>query len=160
MKLEEQSTGEINLGLGFSSSEGGLVNAGITERNFLGKGQDIRAKFILSQRTQNFDLGFTEPYFLDKDISAGIDLFKSERDNTDESSFTSKRLGVGLRLGYEINEQWNQSLRYLVRRDQITEVASDGSVFIRQQDGDTVTSLVGQDIVPVSYTHLTLPTKA
>ena len=147
VKVEEQSTGEINLGLGFSSTEGGLVNAGITERNFLGKGQDVRAKFTLSQRTQNFDLGFTEPYFLNKDLSAGIDLFKSESDNTDESSFTSNRLGIGLRLGYEINEQWSQSLRYLVRRDQITEVASDGSVFIRQQDGDTVTSLVGQDIV-------------
>ncbi|MFL2542384.1 MAG: outer membrane protein assembly factor BamA [Candidatus Latescibacterota bacterium] len=147
VKLEEQSTGEINLGLGFSTTDGGLVSAGITERNFLGKGQNVRAKFSLSQRTQNFDLGFTEPYFLNKDLSAGIDLFKSEKDNTDESSFTSKRLGIGLHLGYEINEQWSQSLRYLVRRDQITEVASDGSVFIRQQDGDTVTSLVGQDIV-------------
>ncbi len=147
VKLEEQSTGEINLGLGFSSTEGGLVNAGITERNFLGKGQDVRAKFTLSQRTQNFDLGFTEPYFLDKDISAGVDLFNSERDNTDESSFTSKRLGLGLRLGYEINEQWSQTLRYLIRQDEITEVSSDGSVFIRQQDGDTVTSLIGQDIV-------------
>ena len=84
--LEEQSTGEISFGLGFSSTEGGLVDAGITERNFLGRGQDVRAKFTLSQRTQNFDFGFTEPYFLDKNLSAGIDLFKTERDNSDESN--------------------------------------------------------------------------
>ncbi len=87
--LEEQSTGELSLGIGFSTTEGGLLNAGITERNFLGRGQDLRADFTLSQRTQNFDVGFTEPYFLDKDVSAGIDLFRTERDNTDESSFTS-----------------------------------------------------------------------
>jgi len=147
VELEEQSTGEISFGLGFSSTEGGLVDAGITERNFLGKGQDVRAKFTLSQRTQNFDLGFTEPYFLDKNLSAGVDLFKLERDNSDESSFTSKRLGVGFRLGYEINEQWSQTLRYLVRRDEITDVSSDAAAFIRQQDGDTITSLVGQDLV-------------
>ena len=145
--LEEQSTGEINFGLGFSSTEGGLVDAGITERNFLGRGQDVRAKFTLSQRTQNFDFGFTEPYFLDKNLSAGIDLFKTARDNSDESSFTSKRLGAGVRFGYEINEQWSQTLRYLVRRDEIADVSNDAAAFIRAQDGESITSLIGQDIV-------------
>lgn len=145
--LEEQSTGELSLGIGFSTTEGGLLNAGITERNFLGRGQDLRADFTLSQRTQNFDVGFTEPYFLDKDVSAGIDLFRTERDNTDESSFTSKRFGFGLRLGYEINEEWSQGLRYLLRRDEIDEVDSDASLFIRQQEGKATTSLIGQDLI-------------
>jgi len=145
--LEEQSTGELSLGIGFSTTEGGLLNAGITERNFLGRGQDLRADFTLSQRTQNFDVGFTEPYFLDKDVSAGIDLFRTERDNSDESSFTSKRFGFGLRLGYEINEEWSQGLRYLLRRDEIDDVDSDASLFIRQQEGKATTSLVGQDLI-------------
>ena len=144
--VEEQSTGEVNLGFGFSTSEGGLFDAGITERNFLGRGQNIRAKFTLSQRSQNFDLGFTEPYFLDKDISAGVDLFKQERDNSDESSFTSKRIGVRFRLGYEINEEWRQHLRYVVRRDEIVEVDDDASFFIRQQEGKSTTSMIGQDL--------------
>jgi outer membrane protein insertion porin family len=120
--LEEQSTGELNLGFGFSTSEGGLIDAGITERNFLGRGQDIRAKFTLSQRSQNFDLGFSDPYFLDRNMMGGVDLFKIERDNSEESSFTSKRAGVGLRLGYEINEKWRQTLRYVIRRDEIVDV--------------------------------------
>ena len=144
--VEEQSTGEVNLGLGFSTSEGGLLDAGITERNFLGRGQHIRAKFTLSQRSQNFDVSFTEPYFLDKDVSAGVDLFKQERDNSDESSFTSKRIGVGFRLGYEINEEWRQHLRYLVRSDEIVEVDDDASFFIRQQEGKSTTSMIGQDL--------------
>lgn len=144
--LEEQSTGELNLGFGFSTTEGGLIDVGITERNFLGRGQDLRAKFTLSQRSQNFDVGFTEPYFLDKNISAGVDLFKTERDNSDESSFTSKRMGVGLRIGYEINEKWRQTLRYVVRRDEIADVDTDASSFIRDQEGKTTTSLIGQDL--------------
>ena len=144
--LQEQSTGEVSLGFGFSTAEGGLVDAGITERNFLGRGQKIKAKFTLSQRSQNVDLGFTEPYFFDRDISAGVDLFKQERDNSDESSFTSKRLGVGFRLGYEINEEWRQRLRYIVRKDEIAEVDDGASFFIRQQEGKSTTSMIGQDL--------------
>ena len=146
LDLEEQSTGELNLGFGFSTTEGALIDAGITERNFLGRGQDVRAKFTLSQRSQNFDLGFTEPYFLRKNISAGVDLFKTERDNTDESSFTGRRTGAGLRLGYEINEEWRQTLRYVLRRDEISDVDTDASFFIRNQEGKSTTSLIGQDL--------------
>ena len=144
--VEEQSTGELSLGLGFSTTEGGLLDIGLKERNFLGRGQDVRVGFALSQRSQNFDLGFTEPYFLDKDISAGVDLFRTARDNTDESSFKSKRLGTGVRLGYEITEYWSQRLRYLVRQDEVEDVDGDASVFIRLQEGKAITSMIGQDL--------------
>ena len=146
LDLEEQSTGEISFGLGFSTTDGGLIDAGISERNFLGRGQDLKAKFSLSQRSQNFDVGFTEPYFLDKDVSAGLDLFKRLRDNSDESSFTSEQIGIGFRLGYEINEDWTQRLRYILRYDEISDVDDSASFFIRQQEGDAITSLVGQDL--------------
>lgn len=144
--VEEQSTGEISFGLGFSSSDGGLIDAGLTERNFLGRGQKVKAKFTLSQRSQNYDLGFTEPYFFDKDMSAGIDLFKTRSDNSDQSSFTSNRIGFGVRVGYEINEDWHQRIRYNLRRDEISEVDSTASLFVRQQEGKSTTSLVGQDL--------------
>ena len=144
--VEEQSTGEISFGLGFSSSDGGLIDAGLTERNFLGRGQKLKAKFTLSQRSQNYDLGFTEPYFFDKDMSAGLDLFKTQSDNSDQSSFTSNRIGFGVRVGYEINEDWHQRIRYNLRRDEISEVDSTASSFVKQQEGKSTTSLVGQDL--------------
>ena len=146
LDVEEQSTGEISLGFGFSTTEGGLVDIGLKERNFLGRGQDVRASFTISQRTQNFDVGFTEPYFLDKDISAGIDLFRTQRDNSDESSFTSERVGFGLRAQYEINESWSQRFRYLLRNEEIEDIDSDASRFIRDQEGGELTSLIGQDL--------------
>ncbi len=50
-------------------------------------------------------------------------------------------------MGYEINEEWSQGLRYLLRRDEIDEVDSDASLFIRQQEGKATTSLIGQDLI-------------
>ena len=47
----------------------------IRERNFLGRGQDLRIGTVLSLRSQQVDLSFTEPYFLDRNIAAGFDLF-------------------------------------------------------------------------------------
>ncbi len=42
VEVEEQSTGELSFGLGFSSSDGPLIDASIGEKNFLGRGDDVR----------------------------------------------------------------------------------------------------------------------
>src|SRR5437763_12427668 len=75
-EIEEQSTGELSLGLGFSTSDGPLADVNVRERNFLGRGQDVRIGTVVSFRSQQVDLSFTEPYFLDKNIAAGIDIFE------------------------------------------------------------------------------------
>src|SRR5262249_56999774 len=74
-EVEEQSTGELSLGLGFSTTDGPLADVNIRERNFLGRGQDLRIGAVVSLRSQQVDLSFTEPYFLDRSIAAGFDLF-------------------------------------------------------------------------------------
>ena len=75
-EVEEQSTGELTLGLGFSTTDGPLADVNVRERNFLGRGQDFRIGAVVSLRSQQVDLSFTEPYFLDKNIAAGIDIFE------------------------------------------------------------------------------------
>ncbi|MBE9556552.1 MAG: outer membrane protein assembly factor BamA [Proteobacteria bacterium] len=144
--VAEQSTGELGLGAGYSTAEGVLANLQMRERNLLGKGQDLRATISVSKIRQQFDLGFTEPYFLDRNLKAGIDLFHSASDNQ-YSSFSSTRTGGGLRLGYEINERWSQRLRYTIKQDVIENVPVTASLAIRQQEGTTLTSLVGQDLM-------------
>jgi len=144
--VQEQSTGEITLGAGFSTSDGPLGDVSIRERNLLGKGQDLRLSFTLAAKRQNFDLGFTEPYFLDRDIRAGFDAFHTQRDNDSQSSFKSRATGMGLRFGYSITDDVTQRLRYTLRRDRVRDVDSDASVFIREEEGSNVTSLIGQDL--------------
>jgi outer membrane protein insertion porin family len=146
VEVEEQSTGELSIGAGFSTQDGPLGDISIRERNLLGKGQDLRARFRLSSNTSEFDVSFTEPYFLDKNLSAGVDLFHITRDVQEESSFDQRSFGGGVRIGYEIIDGLRQIWRYTLRQDQIREVGDDASRFIQDQEGDTITSMVGQTI--------------
>lgn len=144
--VEEQSTGELSIGAGYSTSIGALAEFSVRERNLLGKGQDLRLATTLAQSRQSVDLSFTEPYFLDKPLSGGFDLFHTLRDNQDESSFDSKETGFGLRTGYEINEDWGQSLRYRFARESVENVDDSASLFVRQQEGTEYVSSIGQTL--------------
>jgi outer membrane protein insertion porin family len=157
--VAEQSTGELSIGAGFSTSDGPLADLRIRERNLLGKGQELElASTIAGQRTE-FDLSFTEPYFLDRDFSAGFDLFHITRDLQDESSFDQRRTGGTLRLGYPLSEKWRQSLHYNLERNEITDVKDDASLFIREQEGERMTSAVGQRLTYDDRDSTLLPTE-
>lgn len=142
--VAEKSTGELSVGAGFSSQNGPLVDLSIRERNLLGKGQDLRASVTLAAEQQNFDVGFTEPYFLDKELSFGVDGFHSASSNVSEFEFIST--GARVRLGYVLAEDLRHSVRYTFRRDEVTDVENDASVFIQAEEGADFVSVVGQDI--------------
>ncbi|MCG8543699.1 MAG: outer membrane protein assembly factor BamA [Alphaproteobacteria bacterium] len=144
--VQEQPTGELSLGAGFSTRDGVVGEIGIRERNLLGRGQDLKFRVRLSQRTQQFDVGFTEPYFLDRNMSAGVDVFNVRSDRDDESSFREDKVGGRLRLGYEINEQWSHAVRYTGELVDITDVDTDASEIVRNESGKQVGSIVGQTL--------------
>ena len=143
-KVVERSTGELSFGAGYSTQDGVLGDVTLTERNLLGRGQDLRANFTISQRRQLIDFSFTEPYFLDRDLAAGIDLFRSQTDFQRESSYDETSTGGTLRLGYPLTENLRHSVRYTLRADQIDNVDEDASVFIKEEEGEYTTSLIGQ----------------
>ena len=143
-KVVERSTGELSFGAGFSTEDGVLGDIRMSERNFLGRGQDLRANLTVSQRRQQIDISFTEPYFLDRDLAAGFDLFSSQTDFQRESSYDESSLGGTLRLGYPLTENLRHALRYTLRDDEIHNVDNDASVFIKDEEGARTTSLVGQ----------------
>lgn len=142
--VSEKSTGELSVGAGFSTSDGPLADFKIRERNFLGKGQQVDFSTTISGDRTEFDTSFTEPYFLDRDLSAGVDAFHVTRDFQSESSYDQRRTGGGLRLGYPLSEKWRQSLRYQIENNDIRNVRSDASRYIRDQEGTRVTSAVSQ----------------
>jgi outer membrane protein insertion porin family len=142
--LEEQSTGEFSVGVGFSTTDGPLADISIRERNLLGRGQDLRLGFTIAQRVQQLDFSFTEPYFLERNMAAGIDLFELTRNQQSTSQFDQNSIGGSLRLGYQITEPLRQTLKYTLRRDQITNIASTASLFIQEEKGTRNTSSVGQ----------------
>src|SRR5260221_1837156 len=150
VEAEEQSTGELSLGVGFSTTDGPLADVSVRERNFLGRGQDLRVSTVLSFRSQQVDISFTEPYFLDKNIAAGIDLFEVKTSPTSNffsgvtPAYVQFSYGGALRAGYQISENLRQTWKYTARSDDITNVQSNSSLFIQLQAGTHVTSAVGQ----------------
>jgi outer membrane protein insertion porin family len=147
VEVQERSTGEISFGVGFSTADGALADVSLRERNLLGRGQDLKLGFTISQRRQEVDLSFTEPYFLDKNLSAGFDVFHITRDFQRESRFDQKNVGFTLRTGYQITEPLRQTLRYTLRDDTIENVSPDASRLIREQQGSTLSSIVGQELL-------------
>ena len=144
VEVSEQSTGELTIGAGVSSADGLLADISIRERNLLGRGQNLRLGFAVSARRQELDLSFTEPYFLERDLAAGFDLFRRDRDITDQGTFDEDSIGGTLRAGYPIADRLRQQIRYTVRRDKIENVAASASRFIRDQEGSRLTSSIGQ----------------
>lgn len=145
--VAEQATGELSIGAGFSTEDGPLADFGIRERNLLGRGQELGLSFTISGEATEFDLSFTEPFFLDQDLAAGFDIFHVVRDNQDESSYDEQNTGIGLRLNYPLSENLRQRVTYRLARREIENVDEDESIYIRRQEGRTLTSSIGHEII-------------
>lgn len=144
VSVTEKSTGELSIGAGFSTNDGPLADLRIRERNLLGKGQDLLFSTTIAGSRTQFDASFTEPHFLDRDLSAGVDAFHITQDLQDESSFDQRRTGGALRVGYPLSQKWRQGWKYRLERNEITDVDGDASRFIRDQEGTRTTSAIGQ----------------
>ena len=145
-EVEEQSTGELQFGIGFSSASGALFDVGVSQRNLLGRGQDLRFNFSLAQQQTQIQISFTEPYFLGRRILAGGDLFAQEQDYQDQAGYTSKSVGGTARLGFNYNEYLVQRFSYNLTWTKLTGISAFSSPYIREQEGSTVTSQVSQSI--------------
>ncbi len=141
--VTEKSTGELSFGVGYSTTDSVLGDVSVRERNLLGRGQDLRVGFTLSARRQQADLSFTEPYFLDRELAAGFDLQRRRSDYTRRSGYTQTTTMGALRAGFPITEYLSETTFYRLRHDEIDDVESNQSRFIKQEEGGTVTSSVG-----------------
>ena len=113
--VEEEATGEVTFGGGYSTNDGPSGQIGIRERNLLGRGQDLSLEFVLSGVSQNIDLRFTEPYFLNRDFAAGFDIFRRVREFRN-SNFDREDLGFSLRGSYPVSEYLRHLVSYTLAR--------------------------------------------
>ena len=146
VKVVEQPSGELSFGAGYSTSEGIIGDIAITERNLMGKGQYVRLGFSGSLDRAQVDFSFTEPYFLDRNMSAGFDLFHKEVNLTDESSFSQRDTGGNLRLGFPIADNTQMGLRYRYVQQEIFDVSSNASLAVKEAEGVSSVSSVGYTV--------------
>ncbi len=111
--VTEKSTGEFSIGAGYSTgstaTSGFQLEGGITERNFLGRGQAIRLAVSGGLNARDYSISFTEPYFLGRRISAGFDIYRQTRNYT---NYNSRVTGGTVRLGLPITENLSTQFAY------------------------------------------------
>ena len=123
--VEEKSTGELQLSAGYSSLERFIIQANITQRNFRGKGQELRAGVNYSTYSKSIELGFTEPYLFDKNVAVGVDLFRRDYNAFNfvgaqrQTTYSQTSTGFQVRAGVPLTEYWSLSGRYGLSYDQV-----------------------------------------
>ncbi len=126
LDVEEKATGQLQFSAGYSSLEKFLVSLAVQQTNFRGMGQTLDAGVSWSRYSKSISAGFTEPYFLDKQILLGGQIYRR-----DYSSFnyiggnrntTYKQLstGGGIRLGFPLTEFMTYGTRYSLVQDQVS----------------------------------------
>lgn len=154
--VQEQSTGSLSLSAGFSTLDNAVAGIQLSERNFLGRGLQLSTSLSISKRRQLIDFRYTDPYFLDRNLVGGFDLFGSETNYQNESSFNSRSQGFGLRFGFPLSEKARFLARYQFRFDEIFDVRYQScsiappntpcvSPVIAAAEGEKYRSIIGYD---------------
>ena len=130
INVEEQSTGDFSIGVGYSSLDKSTVSLGINERNFLGSGRGLKFSTSLSESRSDYRLGLTEPYFLDRDLRGSAEIFNQKLEN---STLTTKSTGVNLGAAFDAADGYYHRIGY--------ELSSADST----QSSTTATSLTGEE---------------
>lgn len=119
ISVKERQTGQISLGAGYSTATNGFFQASIAQNNFRGLGQNLNLNVSWSEIQKTYNLGFTEPYFLDSKWTAGADIYRAQ--NGLISSFSSERYGGDVRVGYPIFEY---TRLFMTLRHEVTKISN------------------------------------
>ena len=155
--VQETSTGELSFGGGYSSQVGGLLNIGVSERNFMGKGQRISLVSKFSEREADYTFSFSEPYFLNRDLYASTNLYNNKIDYK-ESSYELSRQGFNLSGNFTLDEFIRQSLRYSLEVRDLNP-RSGASASIISEKGETVLSELSTSINIDTTDNRNMPTE-
>ena len=118
--VEEQSTGEISFGAGYSTTDGVLGDVSVSERNLLGRGQYVKLGVQIGKSQKGVNFSFTEPYFLDRRVSAGFDLYQSVLSQTYYRPYKEETVGGAIRFGLPITEDFTVGVSWSLFNRKIT----------------------------------------
>jgi outer membrane protein insertion porin family len=117
--VEEQSTGELGFGVGYSTAEGVIGDLSLVERNFLGRGQMVKASIQVGESQRGYSLSFTEPYFLGRRIQAGFDIYTTHYEDTYFRSYQEDSTGLTLRAGFPVTDSFTFGVSYSIYQQDV-----------------------------------------
>jgi len=128
--VEEQPTGSLNLGGAYSVEDGFGLSIGLTENNFLGRGQRLSFNISTAQESEEYIFGFTEPHLLGRDLTFSFDLGVSETDSS-FSEYDTDRAFFIPSLAFKTGDNTILQVRYTWDRDEMISRGND-------DNGDTL----------------------
>ncbi len=108
VSVTEKSTGSVQLGAGFSSTEGLVLSGSVSQANVFGTGNRVAVQINTGSVNTVYSLSFTNPYYTLDGISLGYDLYQRDIDATEidgVGDYKSSTLGAGVRFGLPVNER-------------------------------------------------------
>ncbi len=154
--VTERSVGSFNFGGGYSSLDNFFITGGITYPNVFGLAHKIDFSASFSGTSQTFNLKYTVPRFLDSPYLVGLDAYKTKREYT---SYDSKSIGGGLRLGRKITDRIFGTVRYEYKKVDIADVEENASTIIKEAEGESITSSASLSLRYSNINNVLLPTK-
>jgi outer membrane protein insertion porin family len=140
VNVKERSTGTFSVGAGYSSVDGVVGQGSVTQENFLGRGLKLNFAASLGGQSTTYQIGLTDPYFLDKNLTLGFELYKTDREWDD---FSRKAIGGALKLGLPVFDDYSRALFvYRLENKEIYDVSEWADQDIKDEEGkSTVSSL-------------------
>lgn len=143
IEVKEKRTGELTLGIGYSTIDRVTGNVGIRENNLFGTGQELGINLQKSYWRQNVDINYTKPYFFDTNLSAGIDLYKYEVLGRNALVYDQNSVGTVFRGSYAVTEFLNHQIRYSINKTQIGNIDNGNIVNGASIQGNFLSSSFG-----------------
>jgi len=145
-EVEETTTGSVSVGASFSTNSGLGLQFGFSERNFLGRGQQLEFNILGTADTLNYNIGFVEPAFLSRDVALGLDFAFRE---TDEDTNTEFETAIGVfrpSLEFPTGENGRLNLFYNARYEDLSDFNGASDILQAETDeGALWTSALGYE---------------
>ena len=143
INVEEQSTGDFSIGVGYSSLDKSTVSLGINERNFLGSGRGLKLSSSLSESRSDYRLGLSEPYFLDRDLHGSAEIFNERLEN---STLTTKSTGVNLGVAFDAADDYYHRIGYELSSADSTQSSTKATSLTGEENKDLLRSALSYTI--------------
>ncbi|MDH3947427.1 MAG: outer membrane protein assembly factor BamA [Gammaproteobacteria bacterium] len=138
--VKEQPTGNLSAGIGYSDTQGILINLGVSQENFLGTGKRVAVNIDNSQVTQNYSFSYTNPYHTIEGVSRGFRIYYRAVDALEAniSNYTTDSYGVNLNYGFPLGETTSARMSIgfenteLLLADETAGISSDIIDFVQE----------------------------
>jgi len=105
--VEENPTGSLLFGVGFSSVDRLVLSASITQTNAFGNGKYLALEINSGTVNQTYSLSYMDPYYTVDGVSRGFDIYRRDVDasSLDVGAYSTSSTGGGVKFGYPLSER-------------------------------------------------------